>query len=173
MEDYYPGLEPGDQPDELQLASHNLGAISASGNYFMLVAPTEIKITKIKVVVDTAIALHADNYYTLQLANLTQIDDLLATADTMGKVAGIAADTVREIVPDQNLYLRPDDALELQLTKVASGSNLSGLLVEIEYVVTGRVATTTSTTTTTTTTSSSTTTTSSSTTTTSSSTTTS
>lgn len=172
FEDYYPGFAASDTSDEKKVAFHNLGAISSSGNYFMMVAPSEVKITKVSLVVDTTVAVDTTNYWQVQLANMTQIDNLLATADNTNYDTALTADTVYEITPDQNTYLREDDVLELQLTKNASASNLSGLAVQVEYVVTGTVATTTSTTTTTTTTSSSTTTTSSSTTTTSSSTTT-
>jgi len=162
FEDYYPGYKGStDAPFEIKTAIHNLGAISASGNYFLTVAHSDIKISKVKLVVDTTIAIDTTNYWQAQLANLTQIDDLLSTADNMNYDSALTADTPYTITPDQNQYLRDGDVLELQLTKVSSADNLSGLLVEVEYVVTGRVATTTSTSTstTTTTTSSSTTTT--------------
>lgn len=159
FEDYYPGFSGSDQSFEIKTESHNLGAISASGNYFLMVAPSDCKIVKVKLLVDTAIAVDTSNYWQAQLANLTQIDDLLSTSDDLNYDTAISADTPVTLTPDQNTYLRDGDVLELQLTKNASADNLSGLYVVVEYVVTGKEATTTSTTTTTTTTSSSTTTT--------------
>ncbi len=152
FEDYHPGFYPGDKAFEKKVARHNLGDISASGNYHVFAAPSEVRITAIKLVVDTTITISTTNYWTVQLANMTRVDDLLATADNMNYDSTLTNDTVYEITPDQNINLAPDDVLELQLTKVASADNLSGLLVEIEYVVTGVVTTTSTTTTTTTTT---------------------
>lgn len=174
LEDYYPGMggSAEDVADELRVVRHNLGTISATGNYFLLTAETSIKIKNVRFLVDTAISVSTTNYWTIQLANLTQVDDLLSTVDNFNYDTAIAADVRYSVAPDQNTLLRSGDTLELQLTKVSSGANLSGLLVEVEYVVTGVEATTTSTSTSSTTTSSSTTTTSSSTTSTSSSTTT-
>jgi len=107
----------------------------------------------------------------VQIANLTQIDNMLSTVDNTNYDTAITADVAVEISPDQNQYLRDDDVLELQLTKVASASNLSNLVVQVEALITGIQATTTSTSSSTTTTTTTTTSTSSTTTTTSSSTT--
>ncbi len=172
FEDYYPGFANLDAPFEIRNVDHNFGTANATATKVVLIAHSDIKIIKFKMSVDTALSLDGSNYWTIQAYNVTQDDNLLATADTFNKAQAVAAKTAYEITPDQNIYLRDGDVLELQLTKVSSGADLVGLYVETEFVVTGREATTTSTSTTTTTTSSSTTTTSSSTTTTSSSTTT-
>lgn len=175
MADYYPGWE--DSLDETKEVITYIGDLSASDNRYVFNARTQVEIKTISLVVDTDIALHADNYWSIQLAKLTGNDnDLLSSADTYNKENAITADENYVITPDQNLVLSDGDALELQLTKVASASNLSNLQVKVEYIVTGKTTTTSTSTTTTTTisttTSSTTTTTSSSTTTTSSSTTT-
>ena len=171
MKDYYPGME--DSTDEIKTDSYIIGDISATSTRIVFNAPSDVKITSVKLIVDTAIVLSESNYYSVQLVNQTQNDDLLATADNYNFDEAIGAYVQHAITPDQNMNLRDGDVLEVQFTETGS-LTLSGLYVEVEYVVTGFEATTTSTstTTTTTTTSSSTTTTSSSTTTTSSSTTT-
>ena len=175
MADYYPGFE--DSSDEMQTIQTLIGDITASADQYIFNAKTEVEIKTISLVVDTTIALHADNYYSIQIAKLTGTDnDLLASADTFNKTVAVTADEPYVITPDQNKVLSDGDTLELQLTKVASGANLSNLYVKVEYIVTGKTTTTSTSTTTTTTTSTTTTTTatttSSSTTTTSSSTTT-
>lgn len=171
FEDYYPGFANSDTRDEKRITSVYLGTISASGNYDVLIAPSTIKITKISLAVTTTVAVSTSNYWSLQANNVTQLDDLLSTADDTNYDTALTADTLYEITPDQNNYLREDDVLQIQLTKNSSASNLVALLVQVEYVVTGTEATTTSTSSSTTSTSSSTTSTSSSTTSTSSSTT--
>ena len=113
----------------------------------LFVAPSDCKIVKVKLIVDTAIAIDTTNYWQAQFANMTQLDDLLATADNLNYDTAIVADTPVTITPDQNNYLRDGDVLELQLTKNSSASNLSGLYIVVEYVITGKEATTTSTTT--------------------------
>ncbi len=175
MADYYPGWEGAS--DEMQTVQTLIGDITSTTKVYIFNARTEVEIKTISLVVDTTIALHDDNYYSIQIAKLTGTDnDLLATADTFNKTVAVTADEPHVITPDQNLVLSDGDQLELQLTKVASGANLSNLYVKVEYIVTGKTTTTSTSTTTTTTTSTSTssttTTTSSSTTTTSSSTTT-
>ena len=146
FEDYYPGYANEDKPFEIKTVHHNFGTISASGNRFLLVAPSEIKIVKIKLAVDTTVSVSTTNYWTAQLANMTTGSNLLGTADNTNYDTELTADKSYEIAPTQNNFLATGDVLELQLTKVASGANLVGLLVEVEYVVTG-VVTTTSTTT--------------------------
>ena len=165
MKDYYPGVD--DSADEIKTDSYIIGAVSASTNYIVFDAPSDCQITKIKLTVDTAIAISESNYFSIQAVNQTQNDDLLSTADNYNFDTAITAYGQYTVTPDQNSYLRDGDVLQLQLTETGTQS-LAGLYVEVEYVVTGFEATTTSTSTTTstTTTSSSTTTTSSSTTTT-------
>ena len=159
FEDYYPGYDAGDEPFELRVAHHNLGTVTSSGNYFMLVAPTNIRVTKIRVTVDAAIDVSTSAYWSLQLANMTRGCDLLSTADNLNYDTALVADSVYEITPDQATYVTEDDVLELQLTETGSATNLGGLLVEVEYVVTGVVTTTSTSTTTSTTTTTTTTTT--------------
>jgi len=152
FEDYFPYHFEADRPEEKVVYAFHLGDISASGNYYLMCAHSTLKIMNVKLLVDTAIAVSTDNYWNVQLANLTQIDNLLATADNTNYDTAIAADSPVTVTPDQNQYLRASDVLELQLTKVASADNLSNLVVQIEALVTGVEATTTSTSTTTTTT---------------------
>jgi hypothetical protein len=64
FEDYYPGFTNADKPFEIKTESHNLGAISSSGNYFLFVAPSDCKIVKVKLIVDTAHAVSTDDYWT-------------------------------------------------------------------------------------------------------------
>ena len=149
MKDYYPGLE--DSADEIKTDSYHIGDVSASTNLIIFDAPSDVQITKIKLTVDTAIDISTDNYYSIQAVNQTQNDNLLATADNYNYDTAITAYGQYEITPDQNSYLRDGDVLELQLTLTGT-LTLSGLYVEVEYVVTGFEATTTSTSTTTTTT---------------------
>ena len=72
MKDYYPGVD--DSADEIKTDSYIIGAVSASTNYIVFDAPSDCQITKIKLTVDTAIAISESNYFSIQAVNQTQND---------------------------------------------------------------------------------------------------
>lgn len=161
FEDYFPYSFEADTPEEKVVYAFHIGDVSANKNIHLMSAYSTLKITSVKLLVDTDIAANDSNYWSAQLVNLTQIDNLLSSAKTSKATGGTAftADSAWTITPDQNEYLRAGDVLELQLTKSGSASSLSNLVVQVEALITGYEATTTSTSTsssTTTTTSSST-----------------
>jgi len=147
FEDYFPYAFKADTPVEKVVFAFHVGDISASKNVHLIAAPFELKITAVKLLVDTAIAANDDNYWSAQLVNLTQNDNLLSSAKTSKATGGTAftADSAWTITPDQTQYLRINDVLELQLTKSGSASSLSNLVIQVEAIITGKVATTTST----------------------------
>ena len=158
MKSYFPYWEETEVGEEYKTHGIYVGDVSASKNVHILVCPpVEVKVTTVSILVDTTVSTSDTNYWSAQLVNLTQIDNLLASAKTSKTTGGsaITADTPWDLTPDQTQYLRPNDVLELQLTKAASAATLSNLVIQVEYIITGEVATTTSTSTTTSTTSTS------------------
>ena len=84
---------------------------------------------------DTATAASdAGNKYDFQVANLTQTNNLLASAKSTNG-AEIAANTVYDLGPDQNRQVAANDVLELQITKTGAPTDLSGaeVAVVVEY----------------------------------------
>ena len=155
MKSYFPYWEEATVGEAYETQGMYIGDISASKNVHILICPpVEVQVKTVSLLVDTAIAANDTNYWSAQLINLTQDDTLLVAVKTSKATGGTAftADTPWDMTPDQNQYLRPNDVLELQLAKAASASTLSNLVIQVEYIVTGEIATTTSTSTTTTTT---------------------
>ena len=112
-----------------------IGGISGSDDRYLFVAPAASYIRQVSLVSDTATSSSdgTDNY-TFQVANLTQTNNLLASAKSTNG-AEIAADTVYDLDPDQNQQVAANDVLELQITKNNAPTDLSSAEISavIEY----------------------------------------
>ena len=117
------------------IAVVRIGGLAGSDDRYLMVAPSAGAVVQISIVSDTATSgSDGTNNWTMQVRNLTQGKDLLATAATTNGNE-IAADTVWDLGPDQNLTLAANDVLELQVTKNGSPTDLSSaeILAQIEY----------------------------------------
>ena len=108
---------------------------SGSDQRYLFVAPYDCRIDQVSLLSDTAVQTHDDNYYILQVRNLTQSEALLSTPQrTRPSDAGaIKADEVFDLSPDQNQVIHDGDVLELEVTKVGAAPTL--LNAEIIAVV--------------------------------------
>lgn len=119
----------------------NLGALTATGDHYLFVAPDACTITKVRLVPDAATTSTAGvNEWGFQLRNLTGAVNLFSAAPTtataVGGVGGgveFAVDTPWNLTPDQNATLAAGDVLELQITKTGAPGNTGRTLVLVEY----------------------------------------
>lgn len=156
---FIPALRTDAVDDQKKAILTNPGTQSATLTDFCIFkAPSDCKITKVSLVVQTTVPAHATNKWSFQVANKLYAVNLLATAaDT--SATPMTAYVPFDLTPDQNFYLDEGNTLTLTATKSNSAPNLVLLSVTVEYQVDGLAneATSTSTTTTTTTTTSTTT----------------
>lgn len=158
----------------------NLGSVNSGITRDIFRAFSEVLIRTISVVVDVAVAANANSFWKFDIQNKTEGSASLFTQtgkslpDTTstglnGLSANVAADLYADTAFPGSYFLQANDVLQIVITKTGSPANLSDLLVQIEFEITGFTTTTStsSTTSTTTSTSSSTTTTTTTTTTTS------
>lgn len=123
-----------------------LGDISGSDQKTILITrPTmpdgcEAEIEKFSFATETSITANDTNYWSFQVANLTDTKDLLSAAQTTKATggSGITADTVWEITPDQNTTLGAGKILELQVTKAASATTMAECSITVHWRYKGR-----------------------------------
>lgn len=119
----------------------NIGALTATGDHYLFVAPDACTITKVRLVPDAATTSTAGvNEWGFQLRDLTGAVNLFSAAPTtataVGGVGGgveFAVDTSWNLTPDQNETLAAGDVLELQVTKTGAPGNTGRTLVVVEY----------------------------------------
>ena len=126
-------------PNHEKTVAVHLGAISATGEYYLLVPHGGVTIQNVVLVSSAGVATSDTDYWSFQVANLTQSNDLLSAAQTTETTGGaaIVADTAYDITPDQNADVVVDDVLELQVSKTLSPSALADVIVLIHYIPTG------------------------------------
>lgn len=119
---------------------HEITFANASGNHLIWTVPVSARyeVSDVYIISDTATTSSdgTDNW-TFQVVNLTETEDLIATAATTNG-AEIAADTRYALGVDQNnvkANLDAGDVLELQITKNGTPTDLSSanVLVQIDY----------------------------------------
>lgn len=87
----------------------------------VFVAPRKCYVRDAWLVSEDDLALHATNYQTFQLENVTQTENLLATAkSTQTGGTAVVANTAYSLTPDQNNLLAAGDVLRLVV--VGAGS---------------------------------------------------
>lgn len=110
-----------------RVAGMQIGGFNATEQKYVFIVPfNDCYIDTFNLLSDTASSgSDGSNNYAFQLRNLTQGEDLLATAvNTNGNE--IAADTPYQITPDQNNTALPvGDVIELQITKTGTATDLS------------------------------------------------
>jgi len=114
-----------------------IGSVTATDEKFVFVAPTVCTITAAYFVNDATIATNDTNYWTVQLTNLTQANNLAATAQNTKTTGGtaITANTVWDLAVDQNLTMAANDVLEMVFTKSSSATSLSEVVSVVYYTV--------------------------------------
>ena len=174
MRSFSPALNYSTPNDRKRTVSVPRGTLTGAKNLDIFRAGSEVVIDQISLLVSVALPVDAVNNWNVDVkvvsagtgsvgqslfSSLKYLSDV--TADT------VSANTDYDLNPSQNTILGPNDVLQFQATKFNAATNLTDLVVVIDYEVTGITTTTsTSTTTTTSTTTSTSVTTSSSTTTT-------
>ena len=110
-----------------------LGQLDATDQKRVFVAPCECIVKDADLTSETALAIDGTNYRSFQLNNVTQSNDLLASAKTTftGGTA-ITADTPYSLKPDQNNKLAAGDVIELVQTKTASPTALEECSVTLQ-----------------------------------------
>ena len=116
-----------------------IGAVSASQDNFIFTPNEAVTIDEVTLISSVAVTANDTNYWSFQVANLTQADDLLAAAQTTQATggAGITADEAFSITPDQNASIAAGDVLELQITETGTATSLAGVVVAVHYHLTG------------------------------------
>lgn len=116
-----------------------IGGIAASRNQYAFVVPSisiegvkSVKINDIILISDTSTTSSDNsNKFTFQVANLTQSENLLATAKTTYG-AEITGDSPYSLTPTQhNSGLAFGDVIELQITKTGSPTDLTNAVVAL------------------------------------------
>ncbi len=104
---------------------------------YLFIAPYDCRIERVRLLSDTGVGANDANYYAFQLRNLGQSSSLLGSRQTTRASGGraIEADGVYELAPDQNEIFLGGEALELQVTKGGSPTDLSGaeIIAAVEY----------------------------------------
>lgn len=119
---------------------HEITLANASGNHFLYAIPASAlyEISDVYIVSDVATTSSDGTHnWTIQVANLTAANNLIATAKTTNG-AEITADTRYAMGVDQNnvkASLTGGDVLELQITKNGTPTDLSGakVIVQLDY----------------------------------------
>lgn len=102
-----------------------MGQLDATDEKRVFIAPRKCYVRAAWLVTETALAIDGTNYRSFQLTNVTDSEDLIATAlTTFTGGTAITADTIYALTPDQNNQLDAGDVLELVQTKTASPTAL-------------------------------------------------
>lgn len=113
-------------PNHRMVVPIRVGEVSASGNVYLVPAPHAMTVESVRLLVYAAVAADLTDFWTFQLRNVTQAEDLLSAAVTT-ETTGLDADTPFDLEPDQNGAISEDDVLELQIVKAASAADLENL----------------------------------------------
>jgi len=119
------------------------GDLSASDNAFIFVVPYDmpqgvkgVTIDDVIIVTETTITAHDANFWSFQIADLTNSTNLLAAAKTTKATGGtaITGDTAYRITPDQNnTTLGAGTVIEFQATKASSATTAEALAVIVRW----------------------------------------
>ena len=108
-----------------------------SSQRYLFVAPYDCKIDQVSLLSNTAVQASDDNYYILQVRNLTRSEGLLSTPRRTRAVddGPIKADVVFDLSPDQNQVVNDGDVLELHVSKTGAPVDLSeaDIIAVVEY----------------------------------------
>lgn len=114
----------------------NLGAVSATGNYF-LGSPKEKswKIHRVRILSDTTTSgSDGTDNWEFQIHNITAAADLLATAVDTDTDGEITLDVAYDIDADQNQTIAIDDVVRLEVVKNNSPTSpLANIVAQLEY----------------------------------------
>lgn len=116
----------------------NIGAVSATADYFFFVTPEggNIDVVAVDVISSTAIAVNATDKWTFQVTNVTDSTTLLSTAQTTASIGPIVAGVPYILVPDQNASsIGSGKTFKLTCTKGGSGATMANVLVRLRYRV--------------------------------------
>lgn len=113
----------------------NKGTASASFTYYMGRIPTPAEIVGCYLITHPGGTSNASDFWQFQLRNLTQANDLLATAKStwIGSADDPVEDVPYSIPPDQNLVIATGDVLEFQATKNGAAAALTETCVQVVY----------------------------------------
>jgi hypothetical protein len=102
--------------------------------YLAVIDVPKATIEAVELVSTTATTSDGSNKWTFQITNVTQSNNLLASAaDTNGALGDLAVDTRKTITPDQNTQVVDGDVLELVATKTGSPGDPTRLHVQLKY----------------------------------------
>lgn len=135
-----------------------LGTVTGDHNRLIFRAPSEVEIKQISLVVTVDVAANSSNYWSFQVVNSSKGSATLLSAAKTTQSNNIDDHVSFDLNPNQNLFLAPNDVLEIQIDENGSATNLQDCIVVVDWEVSGVTTTTSTSTTTTTTTSTSTTT---------------
>ena len=114
--------------------SMHVAGFNASVNEFIFVAPSACTIGNVLLVSDTPTSSSdASNKYDFQVNNATASLDLLSVAGTTNG-AELAADTPKQLTPDQNATVAQGDVIKLVITKTGTPTNLGSADVHISVI---------------------------------------
>jgi len=122
-------------------------ALSATGSSIIFVAPKKCTITSIKMGVTTSVAAHADNHWTIAVANQTGDAALLSSSFSSDSDVATTSNGSRAFTADvllslnnngtneflQNADLAAGDILILTATKAASAANLVNCVAQVKF----------------------------------------
>jgi len=107
----------------------------------LIIAPRRgALIEAITILSESTTAHTSGNEYTFKLTNVTDTLELFSatvgTFTTLGGVGGgvITLDVAYRLTPDQNASIGTDDVLKFIWTKVGTPANVTGLLLQIDWV---------------------------------------
>ncbi len=141
-------MRMADSPQRVA-GTHNVTAVYPTGsassfNRYAFTTPKEfpegvtgLVIDDVVLVSDTGVTAHDTNYWSFQIANLTDAGNLMAAAVTTKATGGtaITADTGYRLTPDQNNTLGVMEVIEFQATEAATATDLSGaqLMLSVKW----------------------------------------
>jgi hypothetical protein len=110
-----------------------IGTISATGNAYVYGANKAVVVEKVQLISSATVAKSDTHYWSAQIANLTQSNNLLSAAKTTMDTGGtaITANVAWDLVPDQNATLAQGDVLQIQFTKTDTPDNIATALVMV------------------------------------------
>lgn len=111
-----------------------IGAVSATGNYYLICGGPALTIVDVSLVSSAGVASSGVDFWTFQVRNLTASLDLRSAAKSTNGAA-ITADATYALGLDQNLTPAANAVLQLQIVKTGSPAALAGLLVVCRYKV--------------------------------------
>ncbi|MEM7396007.1 MAG: hypothetical protein AAF492_27045, partial [Verrucomicrobiota bacterium] len=117
-----------------KVVTQRIGGFSTTENRFLFAAPSLCQVTRVILISDTATTLSSIvRHWTFQVRNLSQANDLLATARSTSD-SEIGVHTTYDLFPDQNQSLSANDILQLQITSTGGPTSLAAaeIMVQVE-----------------------------------------